>query len=654
MTEDRATDVRPEVHVDAALRWKLARALEGANAAALVATLAHLTADRRWLEAPYTLDRESVLRDDPTGGLAPERVSEVRAAAAQMLIERRENGQDWLGRHEHLDPGMFTDIMSACVAEPVPAEYEPMVREEIGLAARAVNWRVTSQPSTPSPFHVLIVGAGMSGLCAAIQLSRLGVPYTILEKNPCVGGTWFENSYPGCRVDVPNHFYSFSFAPNPDWSNHFSERDELFAYFTACATEYDVLRHICFDHEVVAARFDSHRQRWIVDASTSDGATSRFESNVLITAVGQLNRPLMPELQGLADFDGPVFHSATWRHDVELAGKSVAVVGTGASAMQFAPAVASLADKTTIFQRSPQWTVPNPLYHRKVSDETKWLLAHVPAYAGWYRFALLWKLCDGLWPALQVDPEWSGNGQSINAVNERVRVRLTTYIERQLSGRPDLIAKALPPYPPYSKRLLVDNAWYEMLKRPNVSLVTDSISHVTTDAIVTEDGTHHPVDAIICGTGFAATKVLWPIEIVGKSGEKLDDVWNGDDARAYLGIAMPDFPNLFFLYGPNTNLGHGGSIIFHAECQARYIAQCIRELLEGGHGAMECRSDVFADYQNRLDTALNGMIWSQVEVGSWYRNSGRRVVANSPWRLVDYWNMTRELSVADWTFEAPR
>ena len=162
------------------------------------------------------------------------------------------------------------------------------------------------------------------------------------------------------------------------------------------------------------------------------------------------------------------------------------------------------------------------------------------------------------------------------------------------------------------------------------------------------------MDAIICGTGFAATKVLWPIEFVGKSGEKLDDVWNGDDARAYLGIAMPDFPNLFFLYGPNTNLGHGGSIIFHAECQARYIAQCIRELLEGGHGAMECRSDVFADYQNRLDTALNGMIWSQVEVGSWYRNSGRRVVANSPWRLVDYWNMTRELSVADWTFEAPR
>jgi 4-hydroxyacetophenone monooxygenase len=654
MVENRATGVKPKVQVDAGVRRDLARALEDANVPVLVAMLAHLTADRRWLEAPYRSNRNSVLHDDPTGGLAPEHVTEVRAAALQVLIDRRENSQDWLGSHEHLDPNMFADVMSACVAEPVPAEYEPMVREEIGLTARAVQWRVTPQPSTQDTFHVLLVGAGMSGLCTAIQLSRLGVAYTILEKNPSVGGTWFENSYPGCRVDVPNHFYSYSFAPNPGWSSHYSERDELFGYFNACATKYDVLPHIRFNHEVVAAHFDAERQRWIVDVSTADGATSRFEANVLITAVGQLNRPLMPVLEGLADFDGPVFHSATWRHDVELPGKSIAVVGTGASAMQFAPAIASLADKTSIFQRSPMWSMPNPLYHSKVSDGTKWLLTHVPAYAGWYRFALLWKLGDGLWQGLQVDPEWSGDGRSINEFNERVRVRLTAYIERELSDRPDLVAKAVPQYPPYSKRILVDNNWYEMLKRPNVSLVTDAISHVTSDAIVTTDGTQHPVDAIICGTGFAATKVLWPIEIRGKSGETLDAVWNGDDARAYLGIAMPGFPNLFFLYGPNTNLGHGGSIIFHTECQARYIAQCVRELLEGGHGAMECRSDVFADYQNRLDAALNGMIWSYVDVESWYRNSAHRVVTNSPWRLVDYWNMTRELSVSDWTFEEPR
>jgi 4-hydroxyacetophenone monooxygenase len=654
MVEDHAPGIESRVRVDARLLRDLARALEDANVPVLAALLGHLTADRRWLEAPYKFDRDAVLRDDPTGGLAPEHVSEIRAAALQLLIDRRENGQDWSGRHEHLDPGMFADVMSTCVAEPVPREYERMVREEIGMSDRAVNWRVTPHPSTRNAFHVLIVGAGLSGLCAAIQLRRLGVPYTILEKNPCVGGTWYENSYPGCRVDVPNHFYSYSFEPNPSWSSHYSERDELFAYFTACATKYDVLPNIRFNHEVVAAHFDAERQRWIVDASTPEGPNSRFEANVLITAVGQLNRPLMPALEGLADFRGSVFHSASWRHDVELSGKSVAVVGTGASAMQFAPAVASVADRTTIFQRSPQWTVPNPLYHRKVSDETKWLLTHVPVYAGWYRFALLWKLCDGLWPGLHIDPAWSGNGRSINEINERVRLRLTAYIEGKLSGRPDLVAKSVPQYPPYSKRIIVDNNWFEMLKRPSVSLVTDPISHVTSDEIVTVDGTHHPLDVIICGTGFAATKLLWPIEITGNSGEKLDAVWKGDDARAYLGMAMPGFPNLFFLYGPNTNLGHGGSIIFHAECQARYISQCVRGLLEGGYGTMECRSDVFADYQNRLDTALNGMIWSQAEVGSWYRNSRRRVVANSPWRLVDYWDMTRELDVADWTFEAPR
>jgi 4-hydroxyacetophenone monooxygenase len=653
MVEDRATGVKSEVRVDAPFRYDLARALEDANVPVLLAVLAHLTADRRWLEAPYQPDRDAVLRDDPNGGLAPEHVSEVRAAALQVLIDRRENGQDWSGRDDYLDPGMFAEVMTACVAEPVPAEYEPMVREEIGLSDRAVNWRVTPHPNSVNAFHVVIVGAGLSGLCAAIQLRQLGVPYTILEKNPCVGGTWYENSYPGCRVDVANHFYSYSFEPNPSWSSHYSERDELFAYFTACATKYDVLPHVRFNHEVVAAHFDAKRQRWIVDVSTPEGPNSRFEANVLITAVGQLNRPLMPDLDGLADFRGPVFHSATWRHDVELSEKSVAIVGTGASSMQFAPAVASEADKTTIFQRSPHWIVPNPLYQRKVSDETKWLLTHVAAYAGWYRFALLWKLCDGLWPALQVDPEWS-NGRSINGLNERVRLRLTAYIERKLSGRPDLIAKAVPQYPPYSKRILADNNWFDMLKRPSVSLVTDTISYVTSDAIVTADGTHHPVDVVICGTGFAATKLLWPIEITGESGESLHAAWKGDDARAYLGMAMPGFPNLFFLYGPNTNLGHGGSIIFHAECQARYISQCVRELIEGDYGAMECRTDVFADYQNRLDTALNGMIWSQVEVGSWYRNSRRRVVTNSPWRLVDYWDMTRELNVDDWMFEAAR
>ncbi|ORA09506.1 flavin-containing monooxygenase [Mycobacterium arosiense] len=641
------------MQVDAGIECELARALEDADVPALVATLAHLTGDRRWLESPYKADRDSVLRDDPTGGLAPEHVREVRAAALHILLDRQKNGQSWSGKDE-LDPDSFAEIMSACVAEPVPAEYEPMVREEIGLSDRVVNWRVPPHPSAVDAFHVLIIGAGMSGLCTAMQLEQLGVPYTILEKNPCVGGTWYENSYPGCRVDVPNHFYSYSFERNPNWSSYYSDRDELFAYFTGCADKYGVSPHIRFNHEVVAARFDAERQRWIVDVSTPDGRATHLQANVLVTAVGQLNRPLLPTLDGLSDFQGPVFHSATWRHDVELSGKSVAVVGTGASAMQFAPAVAGVASDTIIFQRSPQWAIPNPLYHRRVSEETKWLLRHVPAYAGWYRFSLIWKLCDGLWPALHVDPDWAGNGRSINAFNERVRLRLTRYIEQKLSDRPDLLDKALPKYPPYSKRMLVDNNWFDMLKKPSVSLVTEPISHVTSDSIVTADGTSHPVDAIICGTGFAATKMLWPIIITGKSGQKLDEVWRGDDPRAYLGMAMPGFPNLFFLYGPNTNLGHGGSIIFHAECQSRYIVQCVRELIENGKGSMECRSDVFAEYQQRLDSALGGMIWSQVEAGSWYRNSRRRIVANTPWRLVDYWNMTRELDTADWIFEGSR
>lgn len=651
MVEELADGVTDEHAPYDGVRADLERALQEANVPVLVAVLGHLTGDRRWLTAPYIFDQDAVQRDEAGGGLAPEHVSEIRCAALNVLLERRRNGLDWSGRNEQLDSDLFVEVMSACVAEAVPAEYEAMVREEIGLSERAVNWRLKPPPPDRNDFRVLIIGAGVSGLCAAIQLRQLGVPYTILEKNPSVGGTWYENTYPGCRVDVPNHFYSYSFEPNPQWPHHYSERDELFAYLTACATKYGVNPNIRFNHEVTAAQFDVHRQRWTVEVSTPDGLCIQFESNVLITAVGQLNRPLIPALKGLEHFTGPVFHSATWRHDVDLSGKSVAVLGTGASSMQFAPAVASVAAATTIFQRSPQWVVPNPLYKRKVSEGIKWLLKHIPAYAGWYRFALLWRVCDGLWPALQVDPEWDDNGRTINAHNERVRRRLTAYIEQKLADRPDLLEKALPRYPPYSKRIIVDNDWFEMLKKPSVALVTESISHVGPDAIVTSDGTPYPVDVIICGTGFAATKLLWPMSITGSSGQKLHEVWNGDDPRAYLGMAVPGFPNLFFLYGPNTNLGHGGSIIFHAECQARYIAQCVREMVEGGHGAMECRTDMFDDYQNRLDAALDTMIWSQVEVGSWYRNSGRRVVTNSPWRLVDYWSMTRELNGDDWMFE---
>jgi 4-hydroxyacetophenone monooxygenase len=544
-------------------------------------------------------------------------------------------------------------MLSACAGEPVPAEYVGMALEEMGLASRKVSWRDTPDPDRLAAFHVVIIGAGISGLCAAIQLRELDIPFTVIEKNAAVGGTWLENSYPGCRVDVANQFYSYSFERNPDWSEHYCGQPELQEYFARCANKYGVVDHIKFSTEVESAAFDEDQSRWRLSLRDADGHRHDVVANIVVSAVGQLNRPKLPKLPGLDSFEGPVFHSAAWRHDVDLTGRRVAVSGTGASSMQLVPSIAPDVEKLTVFQRSPQWAVPNPDYRRPVSDGQRLLLRHVPFYAGWHRFSLLWRLGDGLWPLLKVDPEWPDQSRSINAANERVRLSLTRYIEEQLDHRGDLIAKALPDYPPYSKRILADNGWFETLMRPNVELVNEPIARVHRHSIEAADGSIHPVDAIVCGTGFQSTRMLWPMRITS-GGRTLEEVWEGDDPRAYLGLGVPRFPNLFLLYGPSTNLGHGGSIIFHSECQTRHVLLCIRELIEREAETIEVAQDAHDSYNRRLDEAMDEMIWSNVDVGSWYTNSKRRVVTNSPWRLVDYWTMTTELATNDWILDGRR
>ena len=637
-------------HTDSRLLAELRAALAEADIPVLLMVLVQLTGDRRWVREPYRPRRSTKIFGDPTGGLPESRQEEVREAAYTAVA-------DHLARPANLDlpdSGLFIEMMSACAGESVPAEYELLIREEMGWRDRDVRWRRRPSQDVLDAFHVIIIGAGVSGLCTAIHLDKLGIPYTIVEKNASVGGTWFENSYPGCRVDVPNHFYSYSFEPNPGWPHYYSGRDTLHRYLKECARKYRVDEHIRFCTEVESSEYSVADQGWTVNVRSADGGTEQLRANVVVSAVGQLNRPHIPALEGLDDFDGPAFHSARWRHDVDLTGQRVGVVGTGASAMQFTPRIAPLAGRLTIFQRSPQWAIPNGDYHREVSDERRWLFLHVPFYAGWYRFLLFWRLGDGLLSTLRVDPDWPEFPRTINAANERVRQFLTAHILNEIGDREDLVAKALPDYPPYSKRLIIDNHWFRMLLRNNVELVTEQIARVNARSIETSDGTQHPVDVIVFGTGFEATKLLWPMSIRGRTGQSLTDTWGTDNARAYLGIAVPGFPNFFCLYGPNTNLGHGGSKIIHIECQTRFIVSCVREMLEGGHGAIECRPAAYEEYNRRLDAELDDLIWSRVEVGSWYKNSKARVVTNSPWRLVDYWAMTREPDFDDWIMERAR
>jgi len=623
----------------------IASALESASIPTLMLSMLHITGDTSILRG--AIRPKAALMGEGQGSLSETEKAAVRAHALEVIAAYRDGGCKLppLPSHETIH-----EMMSFLVGEPVPADYVPMMLEELALegqSARELHWDRDVPAAVKQGFHVLVIGAGMSGLLAAIQLEEAGIPYTVIEKNTGVGGTWFENTYPGCRVDIANHFYCYSFEPNHDWSEYFSQRAELQEYFERCASEHGVRKHIRFETEVVSARFDERSCRWEVRVRSQGGAEEILTAQALISAVGQLNRPKLPSIRGLESFEGPAFHSARWEHQHSLKGKRVAVIGTGASALQLVPEVAKQAQRLFVFQRSPAWMLPNPSYHRRVSEGMKWLLKHLPYYARWYRFLLFWPGSDGLLPSLIVDPSWPHPDRSINAANEQMRVLFTDYLKRQVGDDPELFEKVVPRYPPFGKRMLQDNgSWLAALKRENVELVTDGIEQITRDAVVCENGERYPVDVIVFATGFHANKFLWPMQIVGRDGALLAERW-GDDPRAYLGITVPDFPNLFCLYGPGTNLAHAGSIIFHSECQMRYVMGCIKALLENGFSTLECRQEVHDAFNERLDQALARSVWSHPGMNSWYKNSKGRVTTTSPWRLLDYWRWTKQPDLAD-------
>lgn len=620
------------------------QALEAASIPTLMACLVHITGDRRWIERPFLPKRDIALFADPSGGLPPEVQAQVRQGMGRVLAELAD------GRRQPApqpDDALMLDIMRTIIAEPVPAEYVPMIREEMGLADRAVRWDDESAPAprlrrSREDLHVLIIGAAISGLCAAIRLGEMGIPYRIVEKNEDIGGTWWENDYPESGVDTPNHFYSYSFQPNLDWSSCYSKRGEVLDYLRRMVEERDLRRHIRFRTEVTALRWHEDRQEWQATLRDADGRMHDQWAPVVITAVGQLNRPKMAPFPGMETFTGPWWHSARWPRDAELKGKHVAVVGTGASAMQFLRSVAAEAAQVTIFQRSPQWARCEADYHGRVGEAVRWLLHHVPYYYAWYRFGLIWRFGDGLLHTLRRDPTWEHGGRSMNRRNDRHREAMTQYLRSQLEGRDDLIAKCLPDYPPYGKRILVDNGWYASLKRDNVDLVTEAVSRVEGPDVITDSGARYTPDVIILATGFEAGKMLAPMDIRGRSGAPIRARWGDDDPRAYLGIVVADYPNLFVMTGPNTGLAHGGSLMFMSECQVRYICGCLKAMAERGIGSIEIREDVQDDYCARVDAEHAELVWTHPGMRNWYRNPRGRVFGPVPWRLVDYWSMTRE------------
>jgi 4-hydroxyacetophenone monooxygenase len=622
---------------------RFAEAISTANVPTLLMVLVQLTGDLRWLEEPYRPSRARGMNDNDSGGL-PDRIqAEVRKAALEAILA-------WRAGRPVAIPEPSVDLrrkmLECAVAETVPTEYDPIIAADLPLAEH----EAVEKLPVPEGFKVLIIGAGVSGLCAAIKLQQAGVPFTILEKSTALGGIWRDNRYPGAGVDTPNHLYSYTFAPY-DWTMYFALRDELHAYLEHVAEKFNLRPHIRFQTEVKSADYDKKTQRWQVTAQLADGSHETLTSNVLISAVGIFNPIKMPDIKGLESFKGPRFHTAEWPAEVDLTGKRVAMIGNGASAMQTGPEIQHSVKSLTIFQRSSHWVAPNEQFRKPIPEAMRFLLREVPLYRAWYRIRLGWTFGDRIHVTLQKDPNWQYADRSLNKANDSHRAYFTNYIVSEIGDKTELLDKVVPTYPPFGKRMLMDNGWYRMLRNEKVKLVSDPITEIGPDRVITKDGSEYEADVLIVATGFDVLRFLTSFEIRGRSGRRLRDVWEDDNAKAYLGMTIPDFPNFFCMYGPNLQPGHGGSLIFVVEMQMRYIMDVLKKMLTKDLGAIECRQDVHDAYNEQVDQLHANMVWTHPGMETYYRNARGRIVVNSPYRNAVYYDMTRAANLGDFVVE---
>lgn len=614
------------------------QSVEQADLPSLMVTLAMLTGDTSLIgpdvKPPVTPMRVEIA---PQGGMSKEMQEKARRLATAALIAFRDSGQN--GDVTPSD-AMLTQCMQYLLPNDID-ELRPLLAHEMGFTKDpgAPDW--TRESVAPGvKFRVAVIGAGVSGIAAGYRLQQTQLDFTLYEKNEDVGGVWWENRYPGCRLDTPNFAYSLSFAQKQDWPQQFSRQPEIQSYLATVASASGLRRHIRFGTEVDAMRYNEDSATWTLTVRDSSGHVTQEEFNAVITAVGILSRPSLPDIPGLDTFKGSIVHSAVWPKGLDLAGKRVAMVGTGASAFQIGPSIVDQVASLKIFQRSPPWMLPTPTYHDDIAPGMKWLLKHVPYYGRWLRF---WQFCisiEGRLPLTAVEDDWD-HPVSVGRANEELRQGCLKWLATQYQDRPDLLEKMTPDYPPTSKRMLRDNGvWAAMLKMPHVELNTTGIEAFTPEGILTKDGVLHAVDVVICATGFKASDFLAPMKITGVGGRELHrDCWDGD-CRAYLGISVPDFPNLFMTGGPNTAVVINGSAIFSSECQVEYSLRAIRYLLETGNKALDCKQAPFVDYNKWIDAGNLKRSWGSPRGNGWYKNKKGRASQTWPFGMLDYWNLT--------------
>ncbi|KVE99160.1 flavin-containing monooxygenase [Burkholderia vietnamiensis] len=484
-----------------------------------------------------------------------------------------------------------------------------------------------------TPLSFIIIGAGFAGIGMAVALQRAGIhDFMIVERSHDVGGVWRDNRYPGAACDVPSHLYSFSFEPNPNWSRVFAPQPEIHAYLQHCSRKYGLARHLRFGAEVEHAQYDEARALWHV--TLVDGTT--LSAAMLVSGVGQLSRPAMPDLPGIDTFRGRAFHSAHWDYDYPLTGKRVAVVGTGASAIQFVPAIAGDVRRLTVFQRSPAYVMPRP--DRAYRPWEQALFRRLPAAMKLYRASIYVRYESRAVAFTRL------HGLMDFAVGRPFRKLLARDVRD-----PGLRERLTPDYPIGCKRILLSSDYLAAIARDNVDLVTQRIRRVTETGIETDDGVHHPVDAIVYGTGFAATEFLSPMRITGRDGLDLNDAWRRG-AQAYLGLTVPGFPNFFMLYGPNTNLGHN-SIVYMLESQIAHVMRCVSAMRRDDARAIDVDPRRYRRYNTHVQQRLERSVWSGCK--SWYVDASGHNSTNWPGFTLSYRWITRFTGMSAYRFTQP-
>ena len=570
-------------------------------------------------------------------------VSMIRAKAAAFLKSCRDTGA-----HEvPIGPvDRLRRSLSLTAGTDVPAAELEMWVEQLALDpfARGLVWSEPPDPERLQSFSVIVIGAGMGGLNAAVQLRNAGIPFTVLEKNPNVGGTWYENRYPGARVDTPSRTYTHVFGADFPYPSPYCEQAENEKYINWVADHFDLRKHIVFDTEVRSVVWDEATATWTVTADNLDGPQT-WSANAIITAVGFLSRPNLPDIEGIDRFRGPCFHTARWPSSLEVAGKRVAVAGSGCTGYQLVPELAKEADHVYLFQRTPNWVYEIPGYLSPYPPQLNWLDRNFPYFVNFVRFSYSWVLRPGaIAPANEIDPTFD-DPYAVSAANKEVRDQRLAFMQSKFAGRPDLMEAMLPKAPPLSARpVLIDRDYsiYDALLRDDVSLVPEGIRQVNEDAIILDDGTECPVDIIVLASGFRANDYLWPMEVRGRDGTRVEELWARDGARAYLGNLLPGFPNFFMLYGPNTNANVGFAAIHLEELVTRFALECMDALITRGKRTVEVTSDAYWTYNCALDEAAATKVYLDPRAQNYYTNEFGRSATNGAFDARLLWEWLRD------------